>query len=230
MNNCNSEVTRNGIGQRNQPPASLVVRLTDLLKKARTEGCLPNNLVLDYGCGRGRNITPLLKAGFHVYAAEISSASHFSELKCNFGKNNNVTLIPLGNKPLEDMRNLKVKFAGVAALASIHHDPNPKEAVGLLQSITLPGGFHAVFVFTVASQPDWIKLGEQSSRDKPYQLTVLSPFGPNELLAYYQQKEWQVLHYEEGVKKDDTRNKIGPDKCESEHSHSFARILAKKIR
>lgn len=220
-----------GAGEADQKPASIVVRLIDHLEKTRDLG--RTLTVLDYGCGCGRNVDPFLqsKLDFQFFASDLQP--NIPGLCRRFTKNKKVQVVRLGEQPIHDILNLNRKFDAVVALASVHHASSPKEIINFLQFATLPRGIHAVLVFTVGTQPTWLHLGKPLSPESPNELTVLSPFGPNELLTYYPPEQWRVLFYEEFLKKDNTGNRVmlnGKIAEEPEHFHSIARIMAEKLR
>jgi len=164
-------------------------------------------LVLDVGCGEGRNSIFLAAQGYDVEAFDLSEAG-----------------IEKAKRIAQDM-NLKIKFWAqnladfvfqkkydVILSHGVLHLPEKQyrdQFICEAQKNTKIGGFHFIGVFTnrLPATPD----------NAPF---TKSLFDVGELPGKY--SGWEIVHHAEGTFRDEHPGGI-------KHEHAFERIIAKKI-
>ncbi len=168
----------------------------------------PNSLVLDVGCGEGRNSIFLAKLGHTVDAFDISEngIAKAREIARGLGVQVNFFCQDLGSFEFE-------KDYDVILSHGVLHLPVKEVRDGFIrrmQEHTKPGGYNAVGVFTnrLPATPD----------NAPF---THSLFDVGELPAKYE--GWEIVHHLEGTFKDTHPGDI-------HHEHAYERIIARKIK
>ena len=164
-------------------------------------------LVLDVGCGEGRNSIFLADQGHHVEAFDISEAG--IEKAKFFAESMNLTI----NFWQQDLNYFTFqKMYDVVLSHGVLHLPEKlyrDEFINKAQQNTKIGGFHFIGVFTnrLPATPD----------NAPF---TKSLFDVGELPEKY--NGWEIIHHFEGIFSDEHPGGI-------RHEHAYERIIAKKL-
>ena len=103
---------------------------------------LSGKTVLDVGCGPGRFLELVVRAGADAYGADLSDAAEVAHR--NLGSQGNCTIVQA------DLFRLPFKEDGfdfVYSFGVLHHTPDPEDAFRKLVSHVRPGGKLAVWVY-----------------------------------------------------------------------------------
>jgi len=167
-----------------------------------------NSLVLDVGCGEGRNSIFMANLGNTVDAFDISQngINKANEISKELGVDVNFFCCDLGDYIFEKEYDIILSH-GVLHLP--HKDIRDKFIVKM-QANTKIGGYNAILVFTnrTPATPD----------NAPF---THSLFDVGELPAKY--SDWEIIHHEEDVFTDTHPGNI-------HHEHAFEKIIAKRIK
>lgn len=168
----------------------------------------PDSLVLDVGCGEGRNSIFMAKLGHTVDGFDISEngIAKAREAAKAVGVEVNFFCCDLGGFEFE-------KDYDVILSHGVLHLPQKEvrdRFILKMQEHTKPGGYNAVGIFTnrLPATPD----------NAPF---THSLFDVGELPAKYQ--GWEIVHHLEGTFKDTHPGGI-------HHEHAFERVIARKIK
>lgn len=168
----------------------------------------PNSLVLDVGCGEGRNSIFLAKLGHIVDAFDISEngIAKAREIAKAVGARVNFFSCDLGEFEFE-------KDYDVILSHGVLHLPEKKvrdRFIEKMQEHTKPGGYNVIGIFTnrLPATPD----------NAPF---THSLFDVGELPEKY--AGWEIVHHLEGTFKDTHPGDI-------HHEHAYERIIARKNR
>ena len=168
----------------------------------------PHSLVLDVGCGEGRNSIFLAKQGHIVDAFDLSENGIAKAREIAQAQGASVNFFPcdLGEFVFP-------KEYGVILSHGVLHLPYREVRDRFIQDMqrhTKVGGYHAVGVFTdrKPATPD----------NAPF---THSLFAVGELPEKY--KGWEIVHHQEGVFTDTHPGGI-------HHEHAYERIIARKIK
>ncbi len=165
-----------------------------------------NSIILDVGCGEGRNSIFLAGKGhdidgFDLSLSGIEKAKHLAQLanvKVNFFQADLTEYI-------------FTKHYDVILSSGVLHLPekdNRNAFISNAQKNTVPGGYHLVSIFTdrLPATPD----------NAPF---TKSLFKVGEILEMY--KSWELLRHNEGIFKDSHPDGVS-------HEHAFESIIARK--
>ena len=168
----------------------------------------PNSLILDVGCGEGRNSIFLAKLGHIVDAFDISEngIAKAKEIAAAVGAKVNFFSCDLGEFEFQ-------KDYDVILSHGVLHLPEKDvrdRFIEKMQEHTKPGGYNVIGIFTnrLPATPD----------NAPF---THSLFDVGELPAKYQ--GWEIVHHLEGTFKDTHPGDI-------HHEHAFERIIARKMK
>lgn len=97
------------------------------------------NSVLDLGCGIGRNLFPLIKAGFNVYGIDNSQNAISSIISTNIGKKiiDKISIGKFQKIPYED-----VFFDAIISVQTLNHgyESDIKEGISEIKRVLKPNG------------------------------------------------------------------------------------------
>ena len=166
-----------------------------------------NSLVLDVGCGEGRNSIFLASKNHIVEAFDLSEAGIIKAKSIAENMNLNIKYW------VQNLSEFKfLKEYNVILSHGVLHLPEKQyrdEFIINAQKNTKIGGFHFIGVFTnrLPATPD----------NAPF---TKSLFNVGELPEKY--NEWEIIHHLEGTFSDEHPGGI-------KHEHAYERIIAKKI-
>ena len=167
-----------------------------------------NSMILDVGCGEGRNSIFMAKLGNSVDAFDISEngINKAKKIAANMGVNINFFCCDLGEF------NFPKQYDVIMSHGVLHlpHKNIRDEFISKMQENTKIGGYNVVGIFTnrLPATPD----------NAPY---THSLFDVGELPEKY--KDWEILFHTEGTFKDTHPGDI-------HHEHAFERLIARKIK
>ncbi|RQV94070.1 methyltransferase domain-containing protein [bacterium] len=167
---------------------------------------MANSLILDVGCGEGRNSIFLSTQGHIVDAFDISSKGIEKSKYLANRKMVNVNFF------VQDLCSYRFgKDYDVILTHGVLHlieKDSRNDFLTVMKSHTKPGGFNVIGIFTnrLPATPDNVPFTK-------------SLFDVGELPARY--SDWEVIHHCEGTFEDTHPGEI-------HHEHAFERIIAKK--
>ena len=165
-----------------------------------------NSLILDTGCGEGRNALYLASLGFKVDAFDISKPG--IKKLITIAKNQNIKI----NAWVDDLRTFqyKKKYDFIISHGFLHLiKPNEwKKVIKQMKNNTKKGGVNVVVVFT-------------DKTPIPPDLTpfVKGIFKEDEIKEYY--KDWKIKNFKSYIINDEHPNDL-------KHTHAINKIIAWK--
>lgn len=176
---------------------------TEFAQEAAT--CLQNQraIVLDLGCGEGRDTVFFAKCGFKVIGVDIAASGIRKAEQLAIANHVKVQLITTDMANFEFDRNYDLIFS----CGAIHYveRENRKQLFDKMKVHTKPGGLHPLLVFNDRSI--YVEKGE-----------VIDYFREGELMAHYY--DWSIIN------NDDYNINCKQDGVP--HCHSVTKIIAKK--
>lgn len=163
-------------------------------------------MVLDVGCGEGRNSIYLAEKGHEVDAFDISEAGIRKATKISKHKNVDV------NFWIQDLAEYKFqKEYDVILSHGVLHLPDKEvrnEFIEKAKENTKPGGYNIIGIFTnrLPAAPDLVQFTK-------------SLFYVGEILNMY--SDWEIIKHQEGTFKDEHPGSI-------KHEHAYENIIARK--
>ncbi len=167
-----------------------------------------NSLILDVGCGEGRNSIFLAEQGHRVDAFDISEAGIKKAIKLAGLKKADVNFWP------QDLAEFEFeKEYDVILSHGVLHLPEKKVRNALIKKAkhhTKTGGYNLIGIFTnkLPAAPDLA-------------VFTKSLFDIGEILDMY--SDWEIADHQEGTFKDEHPGGI-------RHEHAYERIIAQKLR
>lgn len=184
-------------------PNKLVSKMLDFLPSVS----LDDKVVLDLGCGEGRDSVYLAKKGFNVTGVEILRSGLLKTEKWANENGVNINLVEGNVNDLVIFEKVDV-LLGMGILQYLRPEKRLKQ-IQHFKDMTNTGGVHVLFAFTehpeVEQAPDW---GQEECLYKQ-----------GELLSYYD--DWKVLLKSEYIMKDITLDRIP-------HSHFKTALIVRK--
>lgn len=177
-------------------PNKLLAQNLDLLKGFQ--------VVVDLGCGEGRDSLFLAEQGFKVIAVDKSSVG-LNKIKEGYIATFNSDIKTfLSGYPLFSV------FIAMNSLQFINED-NIYQTIRLLQSKTKSKGINMITSF----------IAENEDQKKVVVKKGMYFFSPNELRKFYEGEGWKILHYKEYLGEWETHG-------EPKHRHYIVELIAKK--
>jgi SAM-dependent methyltransferase len=108
----------------------------------------PRSLILDIGCGTGRNSLPLARRGHRVIGVDLSSVAitHFEQTAAS----EQLDVVGIVGDIFSCSRVLALRFDLIISSCMLHnlHYNDAVDLIGIVQRSTTPGGFHVIECLT----------------------------------------------------------------------------------